>query len=480
MELEEMGGMVRIPPHSEEAESNVIGLVMTDPTLLKRFEKDGLTPSDFYVPKHRLIWEAILAVSSQGGAPDLLGIKMTLKQKGKLDQAGGMESLTYIYDHTCTKGYAKFYANLVRQKSKLRALIEACDSAIEMAHSSDSADVIISKAKFNIHKITECEQDRESPEELVERLADAYETASATGRSGLGSRWFEVQKRIGVYPPGKMTLVGARPGQGKTTFALNEALDKAAKGEPVLIISIEMSRDELYDRAIGDLMGLDLTKFKDGTASKEERAAHRKGGKIVAKLPIYMEHGNFSVEQCCSLIRDYVESKKIKLAIIDYVQLVAPSEGKKFSNRNMELSWISGSLIRAGNETNIHLMVMSQLNRALMSGADKGEPELHHLRDSGTLEQDAYMVMFIFQDPNAKGEYSDNQPSIVKVAKHRGGPSPTRTMMVFQKSKQRFVGRDLRTLDAKAIEAALAPKKQQVQEEVDANPEPDTEDEVPF
>ena len=480
MELEEIGGRLRIPPHSEEAESNVIGMVMADSTLLKKFERDGLTSDDFFIPKHRTIWEAVKNIYEKGGAPDLLGVTMALKDAGKLDQAGGMESLTYIVDHTPAKSYAGFYSGVVREKAKLRKLIDACEEAIAMAHSSEHPDVILSKAKFTIHKVSDRQEHAETPEEIVERLSNAYEHASTTGKSGLGSRWFELQKRIGVYPPGKMTLVGARPGQGKTTFALNEALDKASKGEPVLIISIEMSREELYDRAIGDLMGLDLTKFKDGTASKEERAAHRKGGKIVAKLPIYMEHGNYNVEQCCSLIRDYVETKQIKLAIIDYVQLVAPSEGKKFTNRNMELSWISGSLIRAGNDTNIHLMVMSQLNRSLMSGTDKGEPELHHLRDSGTLEQDAYMVMFIFQDPNAKGEYSDNQPSILKVAKHRGGPSPTRTMMTFQKSKQRFVGRDLRTLDVKTVEAWISAQNVKHEEVVDAIPEPDTEDEVPF
>jgi replicative DNA helicase len=233
-------------------------------------------------------------------------------------------------------------------------------------------------------------------------------------------------------------MIAGRPGKGKTTMALNEVLHNGLNGIPGLVISIEMSKDEIIAKLISDLAGLNLKDFELGRATYADIQRFKLAGNVIEKLPIYIVDGNFTIEQICSTVREHVEKHGIKYVVIDYVQIISPSPGKKFQNRNAEVSYMSQQLIALGNDTKAHLIVVSQLSRSYKTDEP---PELHHLRDSGALEQDAYMVIFVYEDPDAEGDFPDYTPSIMKVAKNRGG-EVGEVRMRFNKKHSRFIGND--------------------------------------
>jgi replicative DNA helicase len=204
-----------------------------------------------------------------------------------------------------------------------------------------------------------------------------------------------------------------------------------------------MDYNRIVARLIGDLMGLNIKKFREGDVTHEDINRFREGGKILAQLPIYIIDGNITIEKYDAVVREHVEEYGIELAILDYIQIVESTPGAKFANRNLELAHMSKTVMGLGNDTKIHQIVLSQLSRSWAVGKKKvEEPELHHLRDSGSLEQDADVVMFTYLDPDAQGEtWENNEPTIFKVAKNRDGPCG-KIEMTFQKCFNRFIGSD--------------------------------------
>jgi len=434
---------LRVPPYSEEAEKGVLGSILFQPKMFRKCSRTDIRPSAFYMPAHNLIYTAMQEVDRDRKMPDCLLVANKLRDKGDLDKIGGMCTLEKLIDAVSTPAHLGHYIDIVQRKAKRRDAIILCrDSERLLFDSTDPEEDLLSKINFGFHKLGFIDKVSESILDIAQRIQVMYKAAKRTGVVGLKSRWFDFQGAIHGYKPGKITMVAARPAQGKTTFCLNEALYSALLRIPVLIVSIEMSLEEVVTKLICDLMGLDSTRFDDGITTPEEEVKFAKGGEILATLPIYMEHGRLTVEQISALVRDHVEAHGIKLCIIDYIQIVASTPGVKFQNRNLELTHMSQNILHLGNETKVHFLVASQLSRYEGSGKFKvKEPELHHLRDCGALEQDAFMVMFIYQDPDETEVWDDNAPTVFKIGKIRGA-SECKVAMLFEKTKSRFTGKD--------------------------------------
>ena len=433
-----------IPQFNEEAERAVLGSIIYEPKAFRKVIKEGLSVEAFYLPAHRIIYEAILDLSNAGQHPDIVLIGERLKNTGKLKDVGGVLFINRLIDDTPTASSVLHYLKILKGKHKRRELATLSKQTLHDAMTSDeSEEDLLSKAKFAFHKISFVKEISESVLEITRRLALAYRKAkSDIGHIGLRSRWSVFQHNILGYPEGKVTVVAGRPGEGKTAFAFNEGLFQALTKHPTLIITIEMTKEEVVERLISDLMGLDLNKFKDCTATYQDHEQFIAGGEIIASLPIYIEEGLPTIEQISSLVREYREEHGIELCVIDYIQIIASTPGVKFQNRNAELSHMSQINMHLAKETKVHIMMLSQLTRFEGVGKFKiKEPELHHLRDCGAIEQDAYMVIMIFQDPDEEENWDDNAPTIFKVVKRRGG-FLSRTEMVFEKTKVRFTGID--------------------------------------
>jgi len=435
---------VRIPPYSEQAEKAVLGSILYDPKMFRLCTREGLPAEAFYVPAHKIVYEAICEVANAGQSPDTLLVTERLRNTDKLDFIGGPMFITKLVDDTPTSTHMPHYLEIVHGKYKRRQVIELCRNAEHEAYTSDEPEVaLLSRLKFGFHKLSFIKEVAESILDITYRLEQTYRKAKDTGTVGLRSRWLSFNKRVLGYPKGKITVVAARPTMGKTAMALNEALYMALAGNPALIISLEMDREEIVERLISDLMGLNLEIFKNGSATYQGRQAFLRGGEIIASLPIYIEDQVCTVEQISALIRDYKEEKGIVFCVVDYIQIIASTPGMKFQNRNMELTHMSQIMMHTAKETGVHVMVLSQLSRPINRDTwFSWEPELHHLRDCGAIEQDAHMVVFIYQDPDEGNElYDDNAPTIFKIAKIRGA-KVSKTSMFFEKSLVRFTGMD--------------------------------------
>lgn len=431
----------RVPPFSEEAEIGIIGSILVDPKAMRTCLEKELTPDDFYTPAHRLIYETACKIQAKRRIPDILTVTEGLQQAGKLEHAGGTVFMEGLIDRTPTSAHAEYYIDIVIHKARLRQIISLCRDTELAAFSASDVESFLSKVKFDFHKVQLNSHDRVSVSELIEELIARYTGATKTGKSlGITSRWFDYQNLIVGYKPGKISIIAGATGQGKTTAGVNECLYLALTGVPVLIVSLEMEKEEIIERAIGDLMGLNMEEFAKGNATQEDIQNFALGGRIIENIPFYVEDGNHTPEQIAALVREYKEKHGIQLCMVDYIQIALTSPTVKSGNRNQELTFASQMMLHVGKETKVHMMIISQLSRS-WSYKDNKEPQLNHLRDSGSLEQDAYMVTFVYLHPDQKEEWDDNQPTVFKVAKKRGGKKG-RVSMTFQKTRQRFVGND--------------------------------------
>lgn len=439
----------RTLPYSEEAEKAVIGSILLDPKYLRKCQKADLQSEMFHVPAHRIIYDAILLLAGDSKVIDLITLTDLLKNQGKLDMVGGAIHLEHIIDATPTAAHIEHYIDIVVRKSKRRQVIAlAREAECDAIGSEENEETLLTKIKCAFQKLSFVKKAKETILELAEGLVSKYNGARDTGKYGIPSRWFDVNGKLVCYMPGKISIIAGRPGKGKTTYALNEALHKALCGIPALIVSIEMSAEEVVERLICDLMDLDSKKFKKGEVTSQEIREFHEGAKVINQLPIYIEHGNFTIEQISSFIQEYYEEHGIQLAVLDYIQIVSATPHIKFQNRNAEISHMSQGLVHTANDTLVHTMVISQLKRLYVPGKGKRtrEPECDDLRDSGSLEQDAFQVIFLFEDPEAETEYFMNScPYICKIDKNRHGATG-KVEMTFQKDRSKFLGNDGKTL----------------------------------
>ena len=413
---------IRRIPHSVEAEQCVIGALLIDPECISQIA-DKLNPDHFYVEKYAAIYDIIHEMFITSKKIDFVTVHEAVSAKGIFDEA---ESKRVLYEMTqlvpSTKNVGE-YAKIIIDKASLRRLIEACGDITEMCY-SQSVDTtkILDIAETRIYEIMQTRTNTS----LTHIRHAIYETYDKTNKIyndknafiGLQTHYSDIDYMLSGLGKSDLILIAARPGVGKTSFALNIAqniaLDKPRK--TIAIFSLEMSNDQLATRMLSAQSGIDNIKFRNGELDDNDWVELAKASAILSETDVYFDDtAGITVAQMKAKLR---RLKQLDLIIIDYLQLM--SGGGRYDNRSVEVGAISRSLKILAKEFNVPVITLSQLNRE--TEKTKSKPQLSNLRESGSIEQDADAIIFLWKEEENE---AGNGISIVKcdVAKNRHGPT---------------------------------------------------------
>lgn len=421
----------KIPPHSVEAEQSLLGSLLLDPNAIYTIA-DFLRPKDFYQKNHRIIYEIILEMFSRQEPIDLLNIQIRLREKNILDEIGGVSYLTSLVNYVATPNNIAHYAKSIQKKGILRDLIEASFEIENLAYKeSDDIDLVLDQAEQRIFKATQQSYTQEfmpvrnALEEAFERIERLHRGDGAL--RGISTGFYDLDNILGGFQKSDLIVLAARPTLGKTSLALDIARHVSIQEKiPVGIFSLEMSQGQLIDRLIASEAEVDLWKLRTGRLSmKGEGNDFEKISESLASLseaPIYIDDSAATTAlQIRTMARRLQAEKGLGLIIVDYLQLMQSHNSNYNNSMVQQITEISRSLKGLARELNVPVLAISQLSRAVEQRSP-AIPKLFDLRESGSIEQDADVVMFIYrQDRDKKNSNRKNIADII-VAKQRNGP----------------------------------------------------------
>lgn len=413
--------ITKIPPQSIETEESILASCLLGHT---EQAVNLISSDDFYRSAHKKIFEAVLKINEKKEPVDLNTVVSYLRDKGRLEEIGGANYLSNILDVVPLASNIRAYCKILREKAILRRLIEKCHKiAHDCFDTNEEVSVILEKSQKSISSIQyDSKQNISSYHELSVQASDRYEKLyNNKGQiTGIASGFYDLDWLTCGFQPTDFIILAARPSMGKTAIALNITGHVASKGDPVLIFSHEMSRHQLFDRQIAFESEVNLQKFRSGRFTQDDWIDINNAQSKVYNWPVFIED-SAALHYSTIRSRAYSAIKKhdIKLIIIDYLQLV---RGDKESTRDREVASISAAMKSMAKEFEIPVIVLSQLNRTLENRKIK-KPVLSDLRDSGTLEQDADLIMFLYRPAvyNENEEYDGHTE--LNIAKHRNGPT---------------------------------------------------------
>jgi len=429
----------RVELFSEEAEAYVIGSLLRVPdrtlSLLDAMQCDV---DWFVVPKFRYIYEAIIQLRITGTIIEQASIATYLRSINHMVFVGE-NTFGETIDSCKSVSNTAHYVKMMRDFFWKRKIQSVCESFHERIGGSENSEEIVSEMKYELSTMNVAGSNKSNPSDIIESITAGYTTARDTGSTGIQSGWLQLEAKLGGYMPGKVCLVGSRPKIGKTMFCCNELLSMAKRGIPVGMISLEMRESEIWERLTGADLGLDLFKFRTGKASSEQIKAFNKRAKEIIQLPITIWDGNRTIENICAIMNDAAES--IRLIAIDYTQRISQSQadpGKERERYARHSNMIAGISL----QTNISTIASCQLGRdaEIDQRGKRTSPAPRNIKGSGNWEEDAYQVLLISRHLDLPGdeEWDDNQPTVIRLAYNRGGPTGDLDF-IFQKSKQRLV-----------------------------------------
>ena len=431
----------RVPPHNIDAEESVLGALLLSRDAIGTVSEMGLNPQDFYRPAHRHIFDAVRALYSSGSPADTVTVADELRRAGLLAEVGGPETLHELQNSTPAISSAGHYAKIVQETALLRQLIYAAGDIAELAY-SEPDDVIkaLDQAEGKIFNVAEqrvSDTTRQIDQLLpgvLDHLAANYERGDTI--TGIPTGYSDLDELLSGLQPNALYIVGARPAMGKTAFGLGIASHVAIHStKPVLVFSLEMGHQELTQRILASEARVDSTKIRTGKLDEPDWA---KIGKAIGRLevPLFLDDN-----PRVTVMEIRAKARRIKarygglgLIVIDYLQLMGGNSSAE--NRQLEVSEISRNLKILARELEVPIIALSQLSRNLEARADK-RPMLSDLRESGSLEQDADVVMFLYRDEVYHPDSPDKGSAEVIVAKHRAGPIGTKRL-VFLGQYTRF------------------------------------------
>ncbi|BDV32385.1 replicative DNA helicase [Microbacterium terricola] len=440
---ERMGGPrehERTPPHDLLAEQSALGgMLLSKDAVADVIET--LRGPDFYVPKHELIFEAILSLYSHGEPTDVVAVTDELIKSGELQRAGGADYLHTLTSIVPTAANAGYYASIVSERALLRRLVEAGTRIVQMGYSGQGEALdLVNNAQAEIYSVTgaEAAEDYVPLEVAVSAAVDEIEAARGrdgqmtgipTGFSGLD------QLTNGLHP-GQMIIIAARPAMGKSTLALDFARAAAiGNNMPTIVFSLEMGRSEIAMRLMSAEGAIPLQNMRKGTLDSRDWTTIASTRGRINDAPLYIDDSpNMTLVEIRAKCRRLKQRVGLKMVIIDYLQLM--TSGKRVESRQQEVSEFSRALKLLAKELGVPVVALSQLNRGAEQRADK-KPALSDLRESGSIEQDADMVVLLHREAAYEKDSPRAGEADLIVAKHRNGPTDTITV-AFQGHFSRF------------------------------------------
>ena len=434
----------RVPPQNIEAEQAVLGAMLIKKEAIAEVQ-EILQPDDFYREAHRIVYEAMVQLQNNDEAVDLVTLTEQLRKSEQLDKIGGLAFITQLANAVPTAANVVYHAKIVKEKAELRSLINAA-TAIASAAYEDNTDVenIMDDAEKKILAVANRQNGGafESMKSIVmrtfERINVLYE--SKGGLTGISSGFKDLDKLTAGLQKSDLILVAARPSMGKTAFTLNIASYVGTHGGKVAFFSLEMSKEQLMQRMLCAEGGIDATKLRTGQLDTQEWNKLVHVADTLSRTPIYIDDtAGITVMELRSKARRLKAEHGLDLIIIDYLQLMQGRPSKNGDNRQQEISEISRSLKALARELDVPVIALSQLSRSVESRQIK-KPMLSDLRESGSLEQDADIVMFLYREDYYDKDTENKNITDIIVAKHRNGPVDTISLF-FQKEYTKF--RDL-------------------------------------
>jgi replicative DNA helicase len=421
----------RIPPQNLEAEQSVLGSLLLDRDGIIRIA-DLITSEDFYDEKHKIIYLAIIALYDERASIDILTVSNKLEDGSSLERIGGTSYLTTLVNSVPSSAHVVHYANIVRRKGTLRRLISSATDIVGLGYQEDvDLETLLDQAEQKLFGVSQ-KYLKQNFVPLSEILHETFDRIDELHREkgklrGVSTGFIALDNKLGGLQKSDLIILAARPSMGKTSLALDMVRHVAMNDKKaVAVFSLEMSKDQLVDRLLSAEADVDLWKMRTGKLNDLgpdndfERIGHALGRLSEAQIFID-DSGSVNIMELRTKARRLQSEHNLDLIVVDYLQLM---QGRSTENRVQEVSEISRSLKILAKELNVPVLALSQLSRAVeQRGGDK-KPQLSDLRESGSIEQDADVVMFIYRDEMYTGK-DTKKPHVAEILirKHRNGPT---------------------------------------------------------
>lgn len=420
---------LKMPPHFVEAEQSILGGVMLDHEAWERVA-GRVCDTDFYRQEHRIIFEALGSLAKRNQPFDAITVIDILKSKGKLDAAGGETYLWEIINNTPTVANIVAYADIVREKSVLRQLITISNDIADSAFNPQGRELkeILNTAESKVFAVAEQTGSQGGAilvKDILSATVDKIDSLhkAAGSLTGLGTGFKDLDGLTSGLQKSDLVIIAGRPSMGKTTFVMNMAETVAIQEQKnVLVFSMEMPADSLVMRMIASLGQINLSDIRSGKLTDADFSRIMSSVNMLSEAPLFIDDTpGLSPSELRSRARRLAKERGgLGLIVIDYLQLMRVP-GSRTENRTAEISEISRSLKELARELNVPVLALSQLNRSLEQRSDR-RPVMSDLRESGAIEQDADIIMFIYRDEVYNAESPDKGTAEIIIAKHRNGP----------------------------------------------------------
>lgn len=438
--------MSRQMPNSIDTERALLGTMLVYEKSTRIAVEEGLRVQDFYLDAHRKIFSVIEVLYKEGRMIDVMTVTSKLNDLQQLNQVGGMDYILQLSDSSVTSASTKHYVEILQEKTYLRNLIETAEEIVQDSFDGNSnVDEILDSAEKRILDVTRTRRTSEfrTSEEVINAVLDnIYKMRNQKSRiTGIRTGYSALDNLTAGFQRGDLIILAARPSMGKTAFALNLGLNAAHfRDEAVAIFSLEMPAEQLMQRMISKKSLIDGRNLRTGMLNNEEMAKLMEAATEMQAMKIFVDDTpGIRVSEIFSKCRKLKAEHGLCMIVIDYIQLITGS-GKGSDNRQQEVSEISRGLKALARELEVPVIALSQLSRSVEQRADKS-PMLSDLRESGALEQDADIVMFLYREAyynkDENGEEPDSQEIDLNVAKHRNGATAS-IKLNFKKSISGF------------------------------------------
>jgi replicative DNA helicase len=421
--------MTRQLPHSLDAEKALLGAMLMYPSAIKNANELGLRPEDFFADAHRTIFSAMNDILEAGKMVDGTALINRLSDLSTLPRVGGADYILELADHSISSANIKYYIEIVQDKAYMRNLILTAQKIAEQGfHVEDGIDSLMDDAEKQILQVTRTRRttDFKDTKEVVSHVMDNITRMSEqkTNITGIKTSYHALDNTTNGLQKGDLIILAARPSMGKTAFAINLAIQVARHNNlPVAVFSLEMPAEQLIMRMLSSTSLVEGNKLRSGFLNNNEWNLLNEAAGELRNLPVYIDDTpSIKVAEIFSKCRKLRTEKGLGMIVVDYIQLLSAS--KSSENRQQEVSEISRSLKALAREMQVPVIALSQLSRLVERREDK-RPMLSDLRESGALEQDADIVLFLYRDEYYHKEKTEDMQEKVEVdiAKHRNGPT---------------------------------------------------------